>query len=176
MSPEHLHLLINHIVLAGFGCALLPLLIGLMTRSYPALISGLLLAFICGWAIFLVNQTGDQAEQRFQAAAHHQIRLDEDALRWVDTHKDDARFFGKMMYASAGFATLGLLLCVARSSWAYPVGWLVFILCAGSLVTGFMIADSGYKIRRPDLRVEYRLESGPEGLTDPVHRRLDVLA
>jgi hypothetical protein len=174
MSPEHLHLILSHIPMVGLSCALFPLLIGLLARSYPALISGLLLAFVCGWSVFLVNQTGEQAKERFIEASQHSIRLDKDALRVVEMHSTDAAFLSRVMYAAAGVATLGLLLCVARSSWAYPIGWVVFILCAGSLVAGILIADSGYKIRRDDLRASTQMQSATEHYPDTFHRGLDV--
>ena len=134
------------------------------------------MAFVCGWAVFLVNQTGEQAEEHFHAAGQNGIILDKDALKVVEMHRTDAEFFSHVMYAAAGVATLGLLLCVARSSWAYPIGWVVFILCAGSLVAGLLIADSGYKIRRIDLRASIPIQSAAEHCPDTLHRGLDVLS
>ena len=94
----------------------------------------------------------------------------------MDVHKADAQFFTQVMYGAAGFATLGLLLCVARSAWAYPVAWIVFILCAASLIAGLMIADSGYKIRRQDFRTSLELNLPAEGRADALHGRFDILA
>jgi hypothetical protein len=176
MSAEHLHLMIVHIPVVGLACAIIPLLVGLLSRTYAAVIAGLMIAFVCGWSIFLVNQTGQQAEDRFESAVHNQIVIDQEAFHWIEVHRKDAETFSRVSYATAGVATLGLLLCVARSKWAYPIAWIVFLLCVASLVAGLMISDTGYKIRRQDFRAQMEWISPAEGVADTIHCRGDIVA
>ncbi|MGA0334305.1 MAG: hypothetical protein ACO3NW_10155 [Kiritimatiellia bacterium] len=42
MTPEHLHLALNHLPLLGAALSLIPILIGLLTRNRMTLLSGLL--------------------------------------------------------------------------------------------------------------------------------------
>jgi len=176
MTPEHIHVATNHLPFLGLGLAIIPLLVGLLVRSKPALVSGLLLTFICGGSVFLVVDTGKEAGERYLQASQHNIQIDMEAKAWVEAHGEDAQLFAKVMYAAAGVATLALLIAITGSSMVYPIAWIVVILNVASLAAGFLVADSGGKIRRPDFRAEMRIESPAEQLADTIHGPFDVLS
>jgi hypothetical protein len=169
MSPEHLHLATNHLPFIGLGLAMIPLIIGLLGRSRAALGGGLLMVFLCGWSTLLVMRSGEEALERYEHAGTHGIRLDAEVVQWMETHEEDAGFFAPVFFATAGFATVGLMLCIIRSRAAFAVSWIVFLLCVLSLACGVMIADSGGKIRRPDFRAGLLHQSAAENLADPLH-------
>jgi len=174
MTAEYIHMATNHLPYLGLGLATLPLLVGLLGRNKAALVSGLLLTFICGWSVLLVMDTGRGAAERYELASQIRIDLDADAKRFIEAHREDAETFSKVMYAAATFATISLLLCSVGSTLAYPVSWMVVILNLASLAGGLLVADSGYKIRRTDFRAEYRIESSAEYPPQAIHGQFDV--
>ncbi|MGC9450161.1 MAG: hypothetical protein ACP5I4_01825 [Oceanipulchritudo sp.] len=180
MSPEHLHLVTNHLPFLGLGLAMIPLVFGLLGRNRAALGSGLLIAFLCGWSVILVMSTGEEAYERYEHAGNYGISLDSGAEKWLETHEEDAHFFQPVFYIAAGTATVALMLCIVGSRMVYPLSWIVFLLCGASLACGILIADSGGKIRRPDFRpgtsTGILMESSPENLPDALHGRFDVFS
>ena len=151
MTPEHLHLVLNHFPIIGLACACVPLFIGIVKNSRTTIISGLLLAAVCGWMTFAVMETGEQASERYETAPISNY-LDANFAHYLDIHEERADKGSKVMYAAAVLATLNLILIV----WNAPVGrWasiVVLIACLLSAAAGVWIADAGGKIRRPDFR------------------------
>lgn len=174
MEPEQLHVALNHICFLGLGFAVIPLLIGIFSRSRPALVAGLLMAALSGWSVVLVMDTGEEAYERYEDAPKHGIALDRDYEKWMEAHEENAESLSVVMYITAGVATLALLLCIVHAGGAYVLSWLVVILSLASLGAGIVIASSGGKIRRPDFRAETERISFSEDLADAVHGDFDL--
>lgn len=178
MTPEHLHLAINHIPVIGLACAILPLLIGLLAGSRGALISGLILAAVCGWSMALVMYTGEEAYERYEEPREHGIVLDKQAQHWLHEHEERAENLSLIIYGTAALSMVTLLLALLRSKWAFKLTWLVVLLCVASLAAGIYIARSGGMIRRPDFRPEQADARMllPEHRAQPLHGFHDVVA
>jgi peptidoglycan/LPS O-acetylase OafA/YrhL len=151
MTPEHLHLALNHVPLIGLICAIVPLAIGLFTRNRPALIAGLVLVTVCGWVTPVVMETGEEAYERYEEGPVARF-LDPQAGVYLEQHEERAEKGSKVMLATAVLGTLAL----GASFWRQRVGQglavLVIVGCLASAAAGIWIADSGGKIRRPDFR------------------------
>ncbi len=162
MTPEHLHLALNHLPFLGSGFALIPLLVGILFKSRAALVSGLLIAALSGWSTGLVMDTGEKAYERYHNEPISSMigAAGEEAM---ELHEERAHDWSKVMYASAIVATLGLAACAKfRKAERWAAGASA-ILCAASLGAGIYTAESGGKIRRPDFRSGEAVMNGRPG-------------
>lgn len=151
MTPEHIHLAINHLPFLGSGLALIPILVGLIRRNKTTLVTGLAIATLCGWTTPLVMETGEQAYDRYEEGPVRPY-LDADFEEWLEIHEHRAEDWAKVMYASAVAATLALLLIFFKPTAGRIASIVSAILCLASLGTGIWIAESAGAIRRPDFR------------------------
>lgn len=151
-TPEHLHLALNHLPFLGSGFALIPIILGLFWRSKTALVAGLSLAALAGWATPFVMNTGEAAYERYEEGAVAAF-LDPQAEHYLEEHEHLAEIWSKVMYVSAVVATLGLLTLAWRERPGRWVAVASLVLCVASLISGIRIAESGGLIRRPDFRV-----------------------
>ena len=69
MTPEHLHLVVNHIPVLGAAFALIPILTGLIARNRACLICGLVMAMVAGWTTPIVMGSGEEAYKRYEHGA-----------------------------------------------------------------------------------------------------------
>lgn len=174
ISPEHLHVMLNHIPLVGLAVALVPLLIGLIGRRRESLFIGLLLTLICAGSIPVVMWSGEEAEHEWlhtEAAAH----LDEAGHDWAEVHEERAELGSKTIYVTAGLALLSLIgmavgKCkgkLKKTTWVFSL--LTTLACVASVMAAAWIADSGGKISHPEFRddplfpdVDYQLQRDKE--------------
>lgn len=151
ISPEHLHVALNHIPFLGAGFALVPLAVGFFTRNRMAVFAGLLTAALSGWMIPVVMGTGEAAYERYERnpAARN---LDTQAETYLEAHEHRAEAWSKVIYASAALSTVCLGLCFWKPGWVRRLAAPAALLCAAALLSGIFIAESGGLIRRPDFR------------------------
>jgi hypothetical protein len=164
MTPEHLHLALNHLPFLGSGIAILPLIVGILGRSKATLITGLALATIFGWVTPVVMSTGEAAYGRYEEGSVR-VFLDANVERALDSHEERAETWSKTMYLSAIVSTLAL----GISLWRFSIGRFVSIaaafFCLVAFASGIWIAESGGQIRRPDFRLS-GIEAGrPDNFT-----------
>ncbi|MGB0408406.1 MAG: hypothetical protein ACPGIC_00285 [Opitutales bacterium] len=151
MTPEKLHLALNHIPLIGMGFAIIPLLFGLISKSRPALLSGFMIATVAGWATPFIMGAGEQAYERYK---HGEIRkqLDPGAVAALEIHEEIGHSWSKLLYTTAVVASIGLVAAIYQPRSCKPLAWLLLLMCIASVIAAVQIADSGGKIRRPDFR------------------------
>jgi hypothetical protein len=152
MTPEKLHLALNHCVLLLPLAALLPLLIGILVRSRACMMSGLSLALAGSLLTGLVMETGEEAYERYEDDGPVADYLDAGAHDALEHHEELAHTWSKVLYALAGTSAVALLLGVFKPGSLRCLSALVAILCLASVAAGLAIADSGGQIRRPDFR------------------------
>lgn len=170
ISPEHLHVMINHVPLIGLAIALVPLLIGLIGRRRESLFLGLLLTVVCGGSVSLVMWSGEEAEHEWlhtESASH----LGEAGHEWAEIHEERAELGSKTIYATAGLALLGLIAMGVKKfkKAVLPLAILTSLGCVASVIAAAWIADSGGKISHPEFRdstlwpAEHDSHEGHEG-------------
>ena len=157
MTPEKIHLALNHIPLIGLAFAIIPLLIGLIGKNRTTLISGLLIATLAGWATPFILWSGEEAYERYEYG-EPKAYLDENFEDWLHVHEERAEQWSILLYATAVVATVSLILAFVRYALAVKVAWITCILCLASVGASAWIADSGGTIRRVEFRGEL-----PEG-------------
>lgn len=170
MTPEKLHLALNHFTFLFPLAALIPLGIGLACKSRPACISGFIIAALGGLLTGVVMGSGEEAYERYKDGPVTSY-LDAGAIEALEHHEHVAHNWAKIMYGLAGVSLLGLLVAFVRKQWLRQVTALVMLLCLASIAAGIYIADSGGEIRRPDFRKaaslaephEYHDHEGHEG-------------
>ena len=151
MSPEHLHLALNHFPIIGIACALLPIIVGIFFRSKSTLVVGLVLATACGWTTLLVMNAGESAAERYEEGPVRPF-LDANFTASLEAHEEIAETWSKVIYVAASLATITLVLTLANVKFARFAAVVVLFACMAAVGAGVFIADSGGKIRRPDFR------------------------
>ena len=158
MTPEHLHLAMNHIPFLGAGFAVVPLLSGLLSGQKNTVLVGLLIAALSGWSMPLVMETGEAAYERYEngpVTSH----LDPAFNESLEIHEHRAENWAIALYANAAAATLGLAILIWRPRHARAVAFVGMLFSIASLLAGIWIAESGGKIRRPDFRTALESQS-----------------
>lgn len=153
MTPGKLHLALNHFVFLFPLAALIPLGVGLLMKSRPAILSGIGIALIGRLLTGIVMGTGEEAYERYKSgpiAAH----LDAGAGAALDHHEEVGHTWSKVMYAMAGASIAAFVVAFTKHRWLPWAAVAVMALCLASAVAGIAIADTGSEIRRPDFRSE----------------------
>lgn len=155
MTPEHLHLLLNHLPVAGCAFAALTLLLGLLARSVPVCRAGMALALAATLVTPLVMQSGKKARTTLSVSSGA-ATLDRSAARWLHEHEERAEKLAIAIYAILVASAVALALSWMKPAWSPRLGGAILLLCLIGLVGGAWIAEAGGKIRHPELRVEKR--------------------
>jgi len=145
-QPEYVHVLLNPIPVYGTLCAILALIAGLILRSRPAQITGLILVIFSSLSAWPVKEYGERAYDRVYAMSNS------DAQRWLEEHMHRADRGVYVYYATALVAAAALVLprFRPRTQLSLAVATLVFALSA--LATGAWISRAGGKIRHSEFR------------------------
>lgn len=151
MTPEKLHLALNHLPLLGFAFAIIPLFLGLIAKNRTALMSGFIIATIGGWATPLIMNTGEKAYERYKTGEVREY-LDPAAIQVLEHHEEIGHKWSKLLYATAVVATVGLIASIFQPRRSKIVAWILLVMCIVSAIGAIRVADSGGQIRRPDFR------------------------
>lgn len=148
MSPEHLHLLANHIPVIGAGLGLAALLVALAIRSTVAIRTALALAAAATAATPLVSWSGEAAEERLEDSR----LLDAAGRKWMDIHEERAE-------AAVGGLLVACALCVAAlaaGAWKpqhlVAAGIVAAVALAVGLGLGAWAGGAGGQIRHAEIR------------------------
>lgn len=153
MTPEKLHLALNHFVFLLPFAALIPLIAGLVLKNRVAMLSGVGIAFLGSLMTGLVMGNGEDAYERYKEGPVTAY-LDADFYEALEEHEHVAHDFSKIMYALLVASIGAAIVAFVRPVWLPYAVVLVILLSLASVVAGVLIADSGGKIRRPDFREE----------------------
>lgn len=153
MSPEKIHLALNHFTFLFPLAALIPLTVGLIARNRVAMMSGLAIAAVGGLLTGPVMGSGEEAYERYKEGSVS-VHMDAGAGPVLDHHEEVAHVWAKVMYGLALGSLLGLGIAFFKRTWLPYATLIVILLCIASVAAGLLIADSGGKIRRPDFRAE----------------------
>ncbi len=145
-QPEYVHVLLNHLPLAGLFAALLGLLGALVTRHQPGVRLGLVLVCLFALSAWPVSEFGEEGFDRV-------LSLTDDAgAAYLKHHKELADRWVFLFYVTAGAGALGLAASWKWPKSLWPCAGAVAVLAAGSLVAGAVIADCGGKVRHREFR------------------------
>ena len=149
LTPEHIHLSINHIPLIGLPLACIPLLCAVIRRDRGVLFVGLLMALLCSASLPFITWTGDKAAGRLGDAPN---LLDAQGKEWAVTHSQRADTAEVVVYITLGASLLGLLAMWKFPRLERPLGGVVLLLCVASTAVLVWVADAGGKIHHPEFR------------------------
>ncbi|HEY0791478.1 MAG TPA: hypothetical protein VGD78_10485 [Chthoniobacterales bacterium] len=145
-SPEHLHLLLNHLPLTGLAIANLGLLMGLVFRSRAAQVCTLWLVLLCAgsaWPVYLTGKAGYRDIRRI---------ADEPGMDYLDEHLDRADRFTLAYAPAAVLALAGLALPHFWPKSRTLLALLAFLGSTVALAAGTYIAEAGGKVRHLEIR------------------------
>ena len=152
LTPEHVHVALNHIPLIGLAVACIPLLYGLIRRQRAALVAGMLVALLCSASAPIVTGTGEGAAERFTGDALAGV-LDDAGMNWIGVHSARADKAVWLIYAVALVAAAGLVAMWKRPRLDAIAGVAVLLLCIVSTLAMIWVADAGGKIRHSEFRM-----------------------
>lgn len=145
-EPEYVHVLLNHLPLAGLFAALFSLVGALVLRNRPAVLAGMALVSLFSLSAWPVAEFGEEGFDRVLSMT------DDDGAAYLKHHRDLADRWVFLFYLTAGAGALGLV-----ASWKWPkalrpAAAVVALLAASSLVAGGVIAEAGGKVRHREFR------------------------
>ncbi|MCC7518957.1 MAG: hypothetical protein IT578_07215 [Verrucomicrobiae bacterium] len=151
MTPEHLHLLLNHLPIAGSAFAALALLGGLIFRNAAVCRTGMALTVAATLLTPLVLESGEKARIGIVVATGA-VPLDPSASSWIHEHEERAEVLAVVLYATLIAAAGALALSWKKPAWTLPLGGAMLLLCLACLGGGVWTAAAGGKIRHTELR------------------------
>lgn len=151
LTPEHLHVALNHLPLIGLAASLLPLLYGLFRKNTEVLIIALCMCVLFGGSTFAVMWTGETAEDRFEQTSMP-VLLDAAGKKWMEIHEDRAKIAAVSGYLVAVIGLVSLVLGKWSTQYRYLGGWVTCIALVTAITLMVWVADSGGQIRHPEFR------------------------
>ncbi len=150
MSVEYLHLITNHIPIIGLPIAAGILIAGLLLKSPPVQVTGLVVALVASAPIGFIMYTGEAAKERYDANPAAFL-LDSGFADPLQEHYDRAETGAKIVYAVIATSALGLVFWMKLKARKIFL-WLTLVLALLSIPVNIRIAQPGGEIRRPDFR------------------------
>lgn len=152
LSPEHLHVAVNHLPLVGIAATCVPLIYALVRRERHTLRVGFLMCVIFGASVAAAMFTGDAAQDEIQHGGQLDSLLDAQGREWLHVHEDRADTGAIVLYTTGMSGLVGLLVLGMYPKRALWVGMVSLILCIVSVATMIWVADAGGNIRHPEFR------------------------
>ena len=151
MTPERIHLIVNHWPIVGFTAALIPLIVGLCLKGPATLRTGLAMVVLFSATVGMTMGSGEEAYERFEQGLITP-GLDEAGNAWMHEHEHRAHAVAKLGYAAGGLAAVALLVGLWKPRWGRGLGVATVMLTAVAVGGLVWVADSGGKIRHPEAR------------------------
>lgn len=150
-TPEHVHLMINHLPIVGFGGVIVLLAYSVIRNEPHTLGLGLGAAVVLAIATSLVMWTGEEAHERFMFESVSKF-IDDTAPAWIEEHEERAEIAAVAAYATGGVALIGMIAAWFKVKWRRAIGSIVLVMTLAT--TGLMgyVADAGGKINHPEFR------------------------
>lgn len=158
MTPEQLHLAINHIPLIGCAFAIIPLLAGFFMNKKSLMVTGITMALIAVCTTPIIMETGEEAYERYEEGPIASY-LDPQAEAALEIHEHRAEDWSIVMYATGIVAIIGLIIAYKKPKLLRIATLVVTSMCLFSTTAGIWIAKSGGEIRRPDFRNQQTLQN-----------------
>lgn len=157
LTAEHIHLMFNHMPIIGLAAAAIALGVAIALPRRELVLAALGLALVFSAPIPLVMWSGEAAHDRAEDGALLPP-FDEAGKEIVELHYERAELISKAVYATAGLSALAIGLALLRpkaSERARRVGTSVVLVgCLLSVGGAAWVANSGGKIRHPELRAQ----------------------
>ncbi|MDX6767858.1 MAG: hypothetical protein SFU85_13835 [Candidatus Methylacidiphilales bacterium] len=159
LTPEHLHIALNHLPIVGIPIGLLILWVGTVFKTPPVQLTALGLIAAMALATAGVMYTGEEAEERFEKGLI-QPALDGEGEGWLHEHEEAAEGLSWAIYLSGGLAVVLAVVLTRWPRFALPSvlvfsAWMIFVI-----VGTIRVAEAGGKIRHPEFRTGKALSPG----------------
>ena len=153
ITPEYLHIILNHLPLIGFLAAVIPLLIGVVLKKVDLVRTGLLLVLLFGAPSYFIMETGEEAEDRL-AHGETSVVIDELSHDFLHEHEERAETTIIAIYITLGLAVLCLVATFKMKKAGLPLAWITVLSLVVSLGLTAWTAKAGGQIRHPEFRTE----------------------
>lgn len=162
-QPEYVHVLLNHLPLAGLFAAVLSLLVALVARNRTSMLIALGLVALFSLTAWPVSEYGQDGYDRVLAMS------DDDGAAYLARHRELAERWVFLYYVTAAAAVAAVVVGMKWPRFIGVAAAVAGLLALGSLVAGAVIADCGGKIRHREFRF------GPAPVAaDSMYREADL--
>lgn len=148
MTPEHLHLITNHIPVIGAGLGLAALIVTLVIRSTSGIRTALAIAAAATATAPLVSWSGEEAEERMEDSR----MLDAAGRKWMDIHEDRAEVAVGVLIGACVLCFAALAIGAWKPEWLIVVSLFAAIGLAIALGFSTWAGSAGGQIRHPEIR------------------------
>lgn len=158
ITPEYLHIILNHLPLIGFLAGGIPLLIGALLKKEALVRIGALLVLVFGAPAYFIMETGKEAEERL---AHGETAavIDELSHEFLHEHEERAEIAIIAIYVTLGLTVLCLAATFTVKKAGTPLAWITLLALAVSLGLTAWTAQAGGRIRHPEFRTEADIQA-----------------
>ncbi|MBL8822357.1 MAG: hypothetical protein JNJ77_07195 [Planctomycetia bacterium] len=151
MTPEHLHVALNHLPLIGLAASLLPLCYGLLRKNTEVITIALCMCLLFGASTVAVMWTGEAAEDRFEKSSVL-TPLDSMGKKWMAIHEDRAKIAAIAGYLAVAVCLASLVAKRYGAKYLMLGAWATSLMLVVAIILMAWVADSGGQIRHPEFR------------------------
>ncbi len=160
MNAAHVHLLVNHIPILGFGFGAILIVVGLWQRREKGItVAAAAVLLVAALGSLIAVSSGEDAEglvEGLNGITHERIHEHEERAEVAN-------------YAAivTGLAAIGLLVMALRRSFETPAWAWAILLVLVLITTGLMVwaGDAGGKIHHPETRRGFSITADPITVT-----------
>ncbi|MBX7157621.1 MAG: hypothetical protein K1X66_04460 [Verrucomicrobiae bacterium] len=149
-SPEHWHIILNHIPILGLGFSLFPLIWSLIKKDYLSLRWGLFLVLISTLLTPVIVETGESAEDRLPNTPG--VLWDHTAKEQFEIHEKRAEISAYFFYTVFALALVTWFVSASKKKFTFLFASVTACFVSISLILAIWTADAGGKIRHPEFR------------------------
>jgi len=151
MIPEKLHLATVHFPMIGGLIAIFVLTVGVILKNKTALLIGLGITLFSFLFTGVIMGSGEEAFLRYSEGGNKSDVLSTEGLAMMKEHEAWTHNSGKIGYLSLFVSLVGLSVYFWKKKGLIVSSIVVLLTNAVFVGISFKAADSGGKIRRPDL-------------------------
>ena len=152
MTPEKLHLAVNHVPMIALAALLLPMVYALLAKQKVLLVLLLAMTCVLGAATIILMQSGENAEHRMEDGELAGPPYTEQIHDLIEEHEERAEVTAISSYATALLAAIAIALAFYRLEWSVWVSWVVVVGMVVTTALAMWTSQAGGLIRHPELR------------------------
>lgn len=145
LDALHIHLMFNHLPIFGVFCALVVLLIALISKNKTTVISAYILILIAGLGGIITHFSGENAEQIIKSESFYD-------RNYVIVHEASAEFAFFITVVILTFSLVGIILNFKKNKHASKFNYFMMIIAFGALTAYSRTAYLGGIIRHDELK------------------------
>lgn len=158
-TPEHIHVMINHLPIIGIGLAIIPFLIGYIQKNRNFIFIAIIITFISSISVPIVFSSGAKAVENFEHGYLNPFTKDNTnentnrgTMHWIEEHEEQAEIAMIPNYTLIILSIFALMYFKKENKISNILNITVFSFVIIVFVINSWVGLSGGKIRHPEFR------------------------